>query len=231
MKRLPLVLLSLIFLSAVLNAQEMSREQKFDQINILTEQINKIVQDLLRPSTADIEAAGAAGLAVFRLMPRETYGRITSPQEGGAFYSFSTGSHDYQKIAQILLEGNFLSTGFAGANYGLMGDLGTRTLSEVNSETPEIDYLLKYKAPGNILDARVEQRKAHEHRTDTFTLKSRFPATIGNTFVLRSVSFGRADALVAFKIIRKEADGSLIIFWKPIADFGKPELDPNIREN
>jgi hypothetical protein len=40
-----------------------------------------------------------------------------------------------------------------------------------------------------------------------------------------------ADMLVAFKIIRKDSDGSVIIFWKPIADFGKPILDPNVREN
>ncbi len=230
--RFPVVLLSLIFFSSVLNAQEISREQKFDQIKILTEQIDKIVQDLLRPSASDIEAAAAAGFNVFRIMPREVYGRaIAVPQGGGAYYSFSTGSNDYQKIAQLSLEQNSLSTGFAGADYGLMGDLGTRPLSEVNGETPEIDYLLKYKAPGNIVDARVEQRKAREHKAETFTLKNRFPSVVGNTFVLRSISFRDADILVAFKIMRKEADGSLIIFWKPLADFGKPELDPNIREN
>ncbi|HJS52679.1 MAG TPA: hypothetical protein VJ781_12325, partial [Pyrinomonadaceae bacterium] len=59
----------------------------------------------------------------------------------------------------------------------------------------------------------------------------RFTVKIGNTFVLRAISFESADVLVAFKVMRQDTDGSLIIFWKQIADFGKPRLDPNIREN
>jgi hypothetical protein len=209
-------------------AQDISREQKFRQIKELNAQIEKLGEELLRPAPTDLKDAETLSVKVFRLMPRETNER----QMGhSSFYSFTSGSHDYQKIAQILLEQNALSTGFAGADYGLIGDLGNISLADVKNEIPEVDFLLNYKAPTNILDARIEQRKRGDYRVDNFTLRAHLPAVVGHTYVLRAISFRNADILVALKIIRKDTDGSLIVFWKRLADFPKPELDPNIREN
>jgi hypothetical protein len=211
--------------------QELSREQKLGQIKELNAQIDKIVQDLLLPSPGDIKEAETSGLKVFRLNPREIYGRIAVPSEGGSFYSFTTGSHDYQQVAQILLEQKGLSTGFAGANYGLMADLGDIPLSDVSENIREVNFLLRYKAPTNILEARTEQRKRGDYREDGMTFRGYLPAALGHTFVLRAIDFGRADTLVTFKLIRKDTDGSLIIFWRSLADFPKPQLDPSIKEN
>src|SRR5947209_6130982 len=123
MKYFLTVAIALFLFTGFLFAQDTSRAQKFQQIKDLSAQIDKVVEDLLLPSPTDIKEAESEGVNVFRLMPREVYGRqIAVPQEGGACYSFTTGSHDYQKIAQIMLERNSLKTGFAGANYGLMGD-------------------------------------------------------------------------------------------------------------
>lgn len=44
---------------------------------------------------------------------------------------------------------------------------------------------------------------------------------------MRAISFDEADTLVAFKIHRKDTDGSLIIFWKLIKDFEIPKLERN----
>ena len=227
------VALVFVFLvSPVVFTQETSREQKFKQIKELNAQIDKVVQDLLLPSTADIKAAEAEGLTVFRLMPREVFGRaIAVPREGGSYYSFATGSHDYGSVSQISLEQKSLKTGFAGADYGLMGDLGSIPVSDVAIGQQEIDFLLKYKPPSNVLDAQAEKRKSQEYNTGEFILRSRFPVKIGNTYVLRAIEFGKADVLVGFKVVRQDTDGSLIIFWKQIADFGKPQLEPSIRGN
>ncbi len=231
MKRLLVAVFLLMVMNTLLFPQEALREQKLRQIADLNDQINKIVEELLQPSPADVKAAESEGVKVFRIMPREIYARrIIMPQEGGAFYSFTTGSHDYQKTSQILLEGNSLQTGFAGADYGLMADLGNLILLGVGPEIPEVNFLLKYKAPTNILDARVEQQKRGNYPVDNFVLRARLPVSVGHSYVLRAISFGRADVLVALKVMRKDTDGSLIIFWKPLAEFEKPELDPNIRE-
>lgn len=211
-------------------AQDVGRDQKirqFKELNAqlkeLNVQIDRAAEELLAVSAADTKAAEIQGAKAFRLLSPEAYaGR-------GNYYSFTSQSHNYQKVAQIALGQNSLQTGFAGADYGLLADLGEIPLSGVD-ETPQIAFLLKYKVPTNILDARVEQRQAREYVVDSATFKDRLPAVVGRTYTLRSVSFNRADTIVAFRIERKEADDSLIIFWKSIAEFEKPTLDPNVRE-
>lgn len=220
-----------IFFSLLLSVgffgQDVSREQKFQQIKDLNSQVNTLTAELLRPEASDLRDAESQGLKAFRLMPRETFSRlITVPQEGGSYYSFTTGSHEYQKIAQISLEQNYIRSGFAGADYGLMANLGDIGLSEVKPAIPEYAFLFAYPEPNNTADARTEQRKAYEFKTEAFTLRSSFPALVGNTYLLRAISFERADVLVALKIMKKDTDGSLIIFWKQLADFGKPTLQP-----
>lgn len=49
-------------------------------------------------------------------------------------------------------------------------------------------------------------------------------ALADNTYVLRSATFGKADILVAFRVIREDADGSLHILWKKIASYPVPKL-------
>jgi hypothetical protein len=41
---------------------------------------------------------------------------------------------------------------------------------------------------------------------------------------LRSISYSTADALVAFRIVRKDTDGSVTIVWKVLKKYAVPEL-------
>lgn len=217
-------------LSQILPAQGTSREQKLRQVADLSAELNKIVVDLLQPSTSDLKNAEADGLEVFRLMPREVFANTAVPQGGGSYYSFTNRSSDYQKVAQISLEQRFLQTGFAGANYGLMADLGDVPLGRITSETPEFVFLLKYRSATNIVDARKEQYSARDYKVDGLVFKDRLPAAVGHTYALRTIYYGMADIAVAFRIERMDSDGSLIISWKKMGDFARPTLDPNIKE-
>lgn len=222
-----------LFLFTTFFAQDLSREQKSQQIRELNAQINRLAGELLLPETVDIRDADSRSLKAFRLLPREAYDRpISVPQGGGSFYSFTTGSHDYQATAQINLELNRLSTGFAGSNFGLMADIGDVSITDDLSGIPELSFLSKYNAPTNIVAARAEQAKSRDYKVDNFRLKSYLPAVVGHSYILRAISFhgGSADVLVALKVIRKDTDGSLIIYWRQLADFGKPTLDPTIKE-
>ena len=183
--------------------------------------------DVLLPSVKDLKQAQAEGFGVFRIMPRERFDHKFTVQGGGSYYSFTTKSHDYQKIAQIGLEQNNLKVGFAGADYGFIADLGEIALTDVIKETAEVNFLLNYKPPTSEPEVRIEQRRAWNYETDGLVFKDRVPAIVGHSYVLRSISFGDADVLVAFKIHRKDADGSLIIFWKMIENFEPPNLERN----
>jgi len=185
-------------------------------------------KDFLLPDGKDVEKARKESFNVVRLNPREKYDRQLLIQGGGSYYSFTKNSHDYQHIAQIGLEQNNLKVGFAGANYGFIADLGEISLAEISKETIEVNFLVNYKPPTNEPEVRLEQRKAHEYNTDGITYKSNLPAVVGHAYVLRAISFSEADVLVAFKIHRKDTDGSLIIFWKLIENFAMPRLERNI---
>ncbi|MEP7213542.1 MAG: hypothetical protein ABI791_10720 [Acidobacteriota bacterium] len=222
--RLNLSAVGLVFLlSSAVSAQQLSRQEKIQQIDTLNAQIAALENDILMPDTSDARQAKSEGFEIFRLMPREKYDHKLTVQGGGAYFSFTTGSHDYKKNAQIKLEQNFLSVGFAGADYGFMKDLGNRSLADVTKETAEISFLMNYRPPNIMADIRREQRKSDNYETDTATYSSRVIAAIDHVYALRSISFDRSDVLVVFKVFRKDVDGSLVIFWKWLETFDKPE--------
>lgn len=218
------ILIFVLFFVSIVNAQDLTRKQKLQKIDELNSQIKALETDILLPDAKDSERAQKEGFDVFRIMPRERYDHKLTVQGGGSYYSFTTKSHDYQKIAQIGLEQNYLKVGFAGADYGFIADLGETPLTEITKEAAEVNFLLNYKPPTNEPEVRIEQRKTWSYEVDGLVFKDRIAAVVGHTYVLRAISFGNADVLVAFKVHRKDSDGSLIIFWKLIENFESPNL-------
>jgi hypothetical protein len=44
------------------------------------------------------------------------------------------------------------------------------------------------------------------------------------TYLLRSIDYNATDILVAFKVVRKDIDRSVIIVWKLLKKYPKPDL-------
>lgn len=187
-----------------------------------------LTNEILSPDKADLIQAEQENLQVFKLLPRGMFDSENNDLKmrgGGAYYSFTKKSHSYNKIPQIELQQNNLSVGFYGANYGLIADLGNSPLSSVDEKTAEIILLLNYQPRQIRSEVEAEHRNLHQGLKISDTIyKKWFPASVGNTYVLRAISFDEADTLVAFKIHREDADGGLIIFWKPLEEFEVPTL-------
>jgi len=220
-----------LFLASIINAQDLSREQKLQKILDLNNQIRILEKDFLLPDAKDLEKAQKENFDVVRINPREKYDRKLLIQGGGSYYSFTKNSHDYQDIAQIGLEQNNLKVGFAGADYGFIADLGETPLAEVSKEILEVGFFANYKPPSNISGIRAEQRKARNCEANGFIFKDNLSAIVGHTYVLRAITFDRADILVALKVHRRDTDGSLIIFWKIIEVFEVPTIKRDSEEN
>ena len=219
------ILVFVLFLVSIVDAQSLSREQKAQKIEELNNQIELLKKDLLLPDAKDLEKARKENFSVVRILPREKYNSNVTLAGGGSFYSFTKNSHNYQDVAQICLEQNNLSVGFGGADYGFIADLGETSLVDISKETLEVNFLSNYKPPTSEPEIRIEQRKAHDYKTDAVTYKSSLPAVAGHAYILRAISFHKADVLVAFRIYRKDTDGSLIIFWKFIEQFETPHIE------
>ncbi|MDQ3711842.1 MAG: BON domain-containing protein [Acidobacteriota bacterium] len=222
------IFLFVLFSASIINAQDLSREQKLQKILDLNNQIRILEKDFLLPDAKDLEKGQKENFNVIRLNPREKYDRKFLIQGGGSYYSFTKNSHNYQDIAQIGLEQNNLKVGFAGADYGFIADLGEIPLAEVSKEILEVSFLANYKPPTNEPEVRLEQRKTHDYNVDGITYKRYLPAVVGHAYILRAISFEDADVLVALRIYRKDTDGSLIIFWKLIENFAIPRLERNV---
>jgi len=214
----------LLTLSSFILAQESNRADKLQKINDLRSQIAVLEKEVLQPDAKDVGAAAKLGSNAIRLLPREKYDRILVIRGGGAYYSFFLKSQEYGRGSDISLEQGYLSVGFAGADYGFLYDLGEVSLAEVTKDTREAFFLVNYKPPTNEPEVRAEQRKFHDYEATGLKYASRLLSVVGHTYLLRSISFDDSDVLVALTVKRKDADGSLIIFWKMIENFEAPKL-------
>lgn len=224
MKLLFKVVVAMALSTGLLCAQDLSREQRFNRVVDKAAEVRQMELELFAPSAEDVRRATELGLEVVRLMPREGFDRKLLTQGGGSYYSFVTRSHDYQKIAQIGFEQGYLKTGFAGADYGLMADLGSVSLGDVNGENAAVAFLLAYRPPKLVSEVRKEQSRAINYATDHAVYKRDLKAVVGNSYVVRAILFDQADTLVVFTIVRVDTDKSLILYWKTISNFDKPEL-------
>ncbi|CAN5543470.1 hypothetical protein BH10ACI2_BH10ACI2_15830 [soil metagenome] len=207
----------------------------------------RALPEILVPDAYMESEAQRLGGEAFRILPRgmfkaeaesDSYKDEDNPigiRGGGAFYSFSTGLHSYNKTPEILFEkGLFLVGAFYGFNYGFIRDLGAVPLSDVSLENVEVMPLTNYVYPQRIADIRSEQDK-REYKANGFLYRGGITATIGHTYVVRTIIFDDADILVALTPLRKSNDGSLDIVFKTLRKFETPKAwystDAQLKEN
>lgn len=218
-----LVLLGGLFSGA--SAQD--RQEAIEKFNDLKNQAKILEQKILLPDKKDSEIAARENVGVFRILPRETYDTgLFTTRGGGAYYSFYFKIPDYGHGSDIELSQNNFSVGFAGANFGFITDLGDVSLSNSDELRRSANYLLAYKSPTDLAKARVEQQRVGRDgfQIDGVNYRNRIPAVVGHTYAVRSINYEFSDVLAAFNVYRKDADGSLIIFWKLIEQFETPTL-------
>ena len=183
---------------------------------------------LLSPSAADQKTYaaywGQKDRGLIRLMPRGKYEKVLTIRGGGAYYSFTRRTHEYGHGSDVELQQGTLSVGFAGADFGFMTDLGDVPLESIGLDHPSLRFLVAYTPPTVIADARKEQRRADGFEVEGIRLKDSARAKLGTTYALRSVNYRESDVLVALRVVREDADGSLIIAWKMLKEFAKPDL-------
>ncbi len=198
-----------------------SRQQAIEKFNDLKSQAEIQEKRILSPDKEDFEKARQENVGVFRILPRETYDNgLFSVRGGGAYYSFYFKIPDYGYGSDIALEQNKFSV----PNIGLLGDLGEVSLNEITKESASAESLINY---GKVKDTNTiyqdfEILRQKGLKASETTFKSYLPAIVGHTYLIRSINTDYYDILVAFKVQRKDSDGSLVIFWKPIEQFETP---------
>ena len=216
------------------HAQTADRARAAADIESLREQIKEREAVLLAPSDEDrrtyAEFLARPDTGLVRLLPREKWDGKLSTHGGGAFYSFTRLTHEYGHGSDLALEQGQLMVGFAGADFGFMVDLGVVPLEDVSEETEKVQLMASFKTPTAEADARAAKRRfgSHEGPNSPWNYRSRLPAIAGQTYALRSINYHRSDVLVAFSLVHKDADGSVVMLWKLLKRYPNPTLEPNV---
>lgn len=191
---------------------------------------------LLAPSAEDRTAYAAflrtRNTGLLRLLPREFNDseiyhakNRTGIRGGGAYYSFVTPTHQYGYGSDLELDHNRLSVGFGGLDYGMMTNLGDVLLAEITLDDPSVQSLANYQVPRSEQKAREEQLRFSWSKgvmLGGLLYFNRLPVQEKTTYLLCSINYRKSDVLVAFRVVRRDYDGSLIILWKIL----RKKLDP-----
>jgi hypothetical protein len=206
--------------TAILSTQDRQAAlEKFDKLKATVAALENVV---LAPEKEDLEAAAKENVEAFRILPREIYDNsFSSIRGGGAYYSFYFRIPDWGYGTDIGLEQNLLSTGFN--EFGLLADLGEISLGNVSTESKSVLALMNYqKANGGIAERDYQKIRQDGLKLENTTFVTRLTPIVGHVYILRSSRNDYYDVLVAFKIFRKDSDGSLIILWKTLQQFDTP---------
>jgi hypothetical protein len=231
----PVLLFSLTLLFAPCVLAQDARAQAAAEIESLRAQIKSKEATLL--STPDEDRKAHALLlaqpdtGLIRLLPREKWDGKLSTRGDGAYYSFSRRAHEYGEGNDLELQSDYLSVGFGGADFGFMTNLGDTPLEMVSLDAEAVRFASAFKAPTLEPEARAAYRSfggVEGRREGEYVYKSRLPVAVGSTYIVRSISYNDSDVLVAFRVLRKDSDGSVVLLWKMLEKFPKPTLERNV---
>lgn len=196
--------------------------------------LNKYAQFLKQPKTG-----------IFRLLPDidcETDKNIVRADQKcleaipeSSFYSFREKEHTTKYLSDIRLNNDYLiSDGTLSQSFlTLLGDV---KLEDVSLDTDGLDYMRKFSAMPESDGAQKQFAQfTRGVKSEDFVYRKVFRAAENMTYALRVIAFrgslyqtfggvkydlldgdNRVDLTVAFRIIRKNDDGSLTLLWKEL---------------
>jgi len=201
---------------------------------------------LLAPSAADRSRFASflqlKNTGLIRLFPREVYDTYITHRKspmsirgGGAYYSFASRTHVYGYGSDIQLSHNEFSVGLAGDAYGMLTMLGDVPLEPMTAKDSFAHFIATYKPATTEQQARVEGLRfapcwgpctpiGGGLLIDGLHYRKNIPLVENSTYLLRSIVYYYSDVLVAFRVVRKDHDGSVIIAWKLLKEYMVPAL-------
>jgi hypothetical protein len=223
------VLAALMLSSTLAIAQTSERETLESEILSSIAVLKEAEHAFLEPSAKDrrknADFLTRPDTGLIRLLPRETFQDKLSINGGGAYYSFFRLTHEYGFGSDLQLQQRELGVGFAGADFGFMTRVGKKPLGDVTLDHPAAQFLATFSPPAVDAEARTQfQLGRTGFEMNGFTYKSRQPLKAKNTYLLRSIVYGSSDLLVAFRLIREDTDGSVVLLWTILKRFPVPEL-------
>ncbi len=141
---------------------------------------------------------------------------------GGSFYSFKRKDHELKRRSDLWLENGQFRVRFTNVAVGVIAALGDVPLDMLTLDSSAVSPLLPL-APTKTRDELLT-RYEHQHAAlaaAPHAYRESAPVRVNTTYIVRSTLYDFAgrkptDALVAFRVTRAGADGSVTIVWKQL---------------
>ena len=141
-------------------------------------------------------------------------------------YSFRETNHSSMPESDLSLGKASLDVGRTAVQ-SLFGELGDVPLENLTLESDGVSFLANMK-PEQTMDKVTEQFLEIEQgiAVGKYSFAKSLPVKENTTFALRSISYQganlvsegkHADVIVAFRVVRRDADGAITILWKELS--------------
>ncbi len=160
-----------------------------------------------------------------------------------SFYSFREKEYVPELLSDIRLKNNHLITNGLLAQ-GIIVQLGDIALEKIGVHSDGIKFLKDYVPPTGSKEIQKQYHQiARGIKADRYIYHKIVPALENTTYALRVVAYkgsvyqsfrgfrfnllegdDRADLMLAFRVVRKEQDGSLTLVWKELERREAPRL-------
>ncbi len=165
---------------------------------------------------------------------------------GGASFSFRTENYRIQHLGDVNYTGRSFRA-FGTLAHGIFVDLGDVPIDKIDLNSAGMDFLAKFQPANNFKEAQEIAVKLDAGiKNETFVYKNLLPAADKTTYAVRSIAYQgtvtrsiqgityneleldkRKDMIVVFRVVRRDADGSVTILWKELSKKDAPKLKEN----
>jgi hypothetical protein len=206
---------------------------------------------LTRPNTGLFKLVPDAGCAENSkvVAASEVCMKFGFPGAGNS-YSFRTKSYRIRKLADLTFsDSHFIITGTL--THGVLVSLGDVPLESISLQSAGLKYLIEFQPATGFKSANtLNESLGNGVRVDGFLYTRSLSAVENNTYALRSIAYRgrvmtavkgvpyneldfdrRRDIVVVFRVVQKDADGSITILWSQIADKESPKIKPERDED
>lgn len=159
---------------------------------------------------------------------------------GGSYYSFRNGKNVFpaKRWADIHFTDDALIT-IEKDVFGIISRIGDAPLESPSVKSEGVKFLSDYKPATRAAEIQAERERFKKGVVSgDYAYSLSAPLKLDATYILRSIAYRdkkypktllnaqnkHEDIIVAFKVVAKEPDGSLILLWKKLSGKNAPEL-------
>lgn len=160
-----------------------------------------------------------------------------------AFYSFREKQHTSEILSDLIYKNGFLVTDGI-LSQGILAAVGDVPLENISLSSEGMKFLLEYKPESLSQDAFKQFVQISKGvRDGKFEYRKAIPAVENMTYLIRVIAYKgsfyrvyrglnfdvlygdkRVDLTLAFRVLRKEEDGSIALLWKELARKDAPRV-------